>query len=286
MNLSTLASCILFFFLIAQSGTPQWKEYTSREGKFTVLLPGEPTTGLLTLVEDSPANITRVTNLKTPIGVYHIAYFDTPEMVTESEKVQQLFNTTRDRIIQRHSLRLQAETEKWLQGYPGRSLRMITSNGKPFLTRIYLVRQRVYYLYAESYLDQQESNDTDKFFESFKPTPLTDDEIKNLASNSKTESNNNIPGTVKGLVLPGIALKKVTPSYPKEARKARITGSVLVQVLISEEGQVISAEIREGPEELREAALEAAKQWTFKPTIFEGRTVKVQGILTFNFALQ
>jgi len=286
MILSTLASCILFFFLIIQSGTPQWKEYTSREGKFTVLLPGEPTTGLLTSGEDSPANITNVTNLKTPVAVYHIAYFDTPERVTESEKVKQLFNTTRDRIIQRHSLLLQDETEKAWQEYPGRSLRMVTSNGKPFLTRIYLVRQRVYYLSAETLLDQHELIDTDKFFASFKPTPLTDDEIKNLAVNSKTESKNNIPKIVKGLVLPGIALKKVTPSYPEEARKARISGSVLVQVLISEEGQVISAEIKEGPEELREAALEAAKQWTFNPTIFEGRAVKVQGILTFNFALR
>jgi len=56
--------------------------------------------------------------------------------------------------------------------------------------------------------------------------------------------------------------------------------------MISEEGRVISAEVVSGHPLLREAALQAAKQWTFKPTELSGVPVKVQGILTFNFALQ
>ena len=56
-------------------------------------------------------------------------------------------------------------------------------------------------------------------------------------------------------------------------------------MIISEEGRVIEAIAISGPELLREAAVQAAKQWVFKPTKADGVPVKVQGILTFNFEL-
>src|SRR5262245_23321764 len=91
---------------------------------------------------------------------------------------------------------------------------------------------------------------------------------------------------VSGGVLPGLAIKKITPTYPAIARTARASGAVQVQVMISEEGRVISAEVVSGHPLLREAALQEAKQWTFTPTESSVVPVKVQGILTFNFALQ
>ncbi|MCI0662658.1 MAG: energy transducer TonB, partial [Acidobacteria bacterium] len=90
---------------------------------------------------------------------------------------------------------------------------------------------------------------------------------------------------VSGGVLPGLAIKKVTPTYPAIARTARVSGAVKIQVLISEEGSVISAEVLDGHPLLQEAALKAAKQWIFKPTELTGVPVKVQGVLTFNFVL-
>jgi protein TonB len=91
---------------------------------------------------------------------------------------------------------------------------------------------------------------------------------------------------VSGGVIQGLALRKITPQYPAIARTARASGAVTIQVLISEEGRVISAEVMSGHPLLKEAALQAAKQWVFKPTELSGVPVKVQGILTFNFALQ
>jgi TonB family protein len=87
-------------------------------------------------------------------------------------------------------------------------------------------------------------------------------------------------------VLHGMAIKNVQPAYPSEARAAGVSGVVKVQVLISEEGLVIEATAVEGPEQLREAAIEAARRWTFRPVELAGQAVKVSGVLSFNFALK
>jgi len=92
--------------------------------------------------------------------------------------------------------------------------------------------------------------------------------------------------TVSGGVLQGKAVKKIQPPYPPIARAARASGAVQVQVTISEDGRVIEAAVIGGHPLLRDAALQAAKQWVFQPTELSGVPVKVQGILTFNFTLQ
>ncbi len=91
--------------------------------------------------------------------------------------------------------------------------------------------------------------------------------------------------SVSGGVLQGSAIKKVQPPYPPIAKAARASGAVQVQVVINETGEVIEASVIDGHPLLRDAALEAAKQWRFKPTELSGVPVKVQGILTFNFTL-
>ena len=87
-------------------------------------------------------------------------------------------------------------------------------------------------------------------------------------------------------MLQGYALRKVQPPYPAIAKAARTQGAVEVAITVSEEGRVISAEAVSGHPLLREAAVAAARQWTFSPTEMKGTPVKVQGILTFNFTLQ
>lgn len=91
---------------------------------------------------------------------------------------------------------------------------------------------------------------------------------------------------VSGGVLQGSAIRKPPPVYPPIAKAARAAGAVQVQVTISEDGRVIDAQVVSGHPLLRDAALQAARQWVFKPTELSGVPVKVQGILTFNFTLQ
>lgn len=91
---------------------------------------------------------------------------------------------------------------------------------------------------------------------------------------------------VRGGILNGKAVSKPQPSYPQEARDAGAQGTVTVQIVINEEGGVISAEAINGHQLLREAAVNAAKQARFSPTLLSGQPVKVTGLITYNFVLQ
>jgi protein TonB len=93
------------------------------------------------------------------------------------------------------------------------------------------------------------------------------------------------PRRVSGGVLQGNAIRRAQPTYPQIARTARVAGPVEVEVVIDESGHVISANIVEGHPLLRQAALEAAAQWKFRPTLLSGVPIKVTGILVFNFRL-
>ena len=84
----------------------------------------------------------------------------------------------------------------------------------------------------------------------------------------------------------GEPTKKVMPHYPPEAKKAGAQGTVQVEITVSESGKVIEAKAISGHELLRDAAVEAAKQWEFKPTEGSGAPVTMQGVITFSFAFQ
>jgi protein TonB len=77
----------------------------------------------------------------------------------------------------------------------------------------------------------------------------------------------------------------VQPPYPAIARQAKIQGSVQVQIDISETGAVTNVILLSGHPLLRDAALQAAKQWLFIPTELNGQRVRAIGVLTFNFVL-
>jgi protein TonB len=91
------------------------------------------------------------------------------------------------------------------------------------------------------------------------------------------------PEQVSEGVLQGSAITRVNPVYPPNARKMNATGTVEVEVTISEKGLVVEATAISGHFALRSAAVEAARKWVFKPAIFSGAPVKIKGVLTFTF---
>jgi TonB family protein len=84
--------------------------------------------------------------------------------------------------------------------------------------------------------------------------------------------------------LSGRESKRVTPAYPTIAKTAGVSGTVRVFAIIDENGKVWVTN-SEGPTLLRRAAEEAAKNWSFPPTLVSGRAVRVAGYLDFDFKL-
>ena len=92
--------------------------------------------------------------------------------------------------------------------------------------------------------------------------------------------------TVTGGILNGKAVSKPAPNYPAEARRAQVSGTVVVRITVDECGDVEQAEAVSGPALLREAATEAAYESRFSPTRLSGEPVKVKGTITYNFEIR
>ncbi|HEX8190279.1 MAG TPA: TonB family protein [Pyrinomonadaceae bacterium] len=89
---------------------------------------------------------------------------------------------------------------------------------------------------------------------------------------------------ISGGVLNGKAVSKPQPEYPPAARAAGASGTVTVQILVDEEGNVVSAAAVSGHPLLQQAAVAAAREAKFSPTLLSGQRVKVSGVVTYNFA--
>jgi TonB family protein len=92
---------------------------------------------------------------------------------------------------------------------------------------------------------------------------------------------------VGGDVRAPIVVNRVEPVYPEQARKDRIAGVVILEALIDKTGVVRDVTILKNlPEGLGEAAVDAVKQWRFKPATRNGEPVDVVFNLTVMFKLQ
>ena len=91
---------------------------------------------------------------------------------------------------------------------------------------------------------------------------------------------------ISGGVLNGKATYLPKPAYPPIAKAAHASGTVNVQVIIDENGNVISASAISGHPLLKPSAVAAARQAKFSPTKLSGQPVKVTGVLVYNFVEQ
>jgi periplasmic protein TonB len=91
---------------------------------------------------------------------------------------------------------------------------------------------------------------------------------------------------ISGGVLNGKAISLPKPPYPPIAKQAHAAGTVVVQVTIDENGNVISAHAVSGHPLLQAVAVAAARGAKFSPTKLSGQPVKVTGVITYNFVAQ
>jgi TonB family protein len=122
----------------------------------------------------------------------------------------------------------------------------------------------------------------------FSPTTLSGVPVKvtgRIVYNFLPSNDDQKTKAINGGVLNGKAISLPHPPYPPAAAAVRASGTVTVQILVDESGNVVSASAISGHPLLREAAVSAARQAKFSPTLLNGEPVKISGVLTYVFSL-
>jgi periplasmic protein TonB len=86
-------------------------------------------------------------------------------------------------------------------------------------------------------------------------------------------------------VSQGLLIKKVAPVYPPQALQMKIQGAVQLLATISKEGDITKVKTLSGDGILARAAIEAVKQWKYKPYLLDSQPVEIQTQITVNFKL-
>jgi TonB family protein len=83
----------------------------------------------------------------------------------------------------------------------------------------------------------------------------------------------------------GLLVKKTAPVYPASAMQMRIEGAVELVATISKSGDISAVKVTSGNPQLARAAVDAVKQWKYKPYLLNGEPVEIQTQITVNFKL-
>jgi protein TonB len=85
--------------------------------------------------------------------------------------------------------------------------------------------------------------------------------------------------------MTALVLKKIPPEYPEAAKKAHIQGQVVLRAIISQDGDVENLLIISGHPQLVPSAIDAVKQWKYRPYLQQGKPVEVETEIDVNFTL-
>jgi len=86
-------------------------------------------------------------------------------------------------------------------------------------------------------------------------------------------------------VSEGLLVRKVSPTYPPLAKQARIQGSVVLQATIGKDGSIQNLRVVSGHPMLTQSAIDAVKQWKYRPYLLNGDAVEVETTVQVNFTL-
>jgi len=110
-------------------------------------------------------------------------------------------------------------------------------------------------------------------------------EVKAAEADQAAPTRRLIPITVAGGIAQGMLIKSVAPDYPSIARDARVQGTVVLQATISKTGRIVNMRPVSGPPMLRPAAMDAVRQWVYRPYLLNGDPVEVETTINVVFNL-
>jgi periplasmic protein TonB len=90
---------------------------------------------------------------------------------------------------------------------------------------------------------------------------------------------------IGGNVQAAKMVHQVQPKYPKEAKQSHISGTVVLRAVIAKNGTIQELQFVSGAPELMRSAMDAVRQWRYKPTELEGRPVEVETTISVVYNL-
>jgi TonB family protein len=292
---------------LGQTPLKPLQTFSPPEGHFSISLPGVPQEDtILTRMTGVPVH-TFV--LSGEAATYVIVYADVTFGPANTEESKKMLDGRRDQMFSRYpGLKLLSEKDIKLGEYVGRE--MISCNDVSVLrTRTYIVGRRIYEIMfdmprklalkkpdqIETRTDQFESS-SEQFLNSFTVSEAAEQigEVDRLRRELAKKRVVTLIGTAdqssENLITQGVVNGKAvhleTPAYPAIARSAHASGKVSVAVIIDFDGSVAAAQVVDGHPLLRAAAIKAARESKFTPTLLEGKPVMVLGVIIYNFVAQ
>jgi hypothetical protein len=147
---------------------PEWKEFASKEGRFTVLMPRTPEQQQADAESDFGKGVLHMNTVQAGKVMYGANYCDFPAEIKKAP-IKQVFDSSRDGAVANLDGKLADEKEIKLGDYPGREIQIEIAGGKRlFRARVYLVEQRLYQVVVLGTKETATSKEADKFLDSFK----------------------------------------------------------------------------------------------------------------------
>jgi TonB family protein len=283
---------VLISVVVSSAQVPEWKTIRPGGQEFTVEVPGLPTrVGRIIPIERDSKFTPNVYDLVVNKIRYQIMSFSHTGPVSTPqdfnlfvERFQRAFVAGNDQG--HNSITFEKNITGDNRAAQQFKLKVESHNG---LVRLY---DAEHYFYAVMVIGGGESDSiVDRFLSSFKlsklntqfPDRSTGDALQPSEPPEPWSGKFSPNLTINAGVLNGKASAFPAPKYPDEARGSRASGRVTVQVMVDEQGRVISAEAINGPDVLRDTATKVAWKARFPPTRLMGQPVKVVGVLVYNF---
>lgn len=291
-----------------ESDPKSWREFIPLGGGFSILFPGAPQTTRRAMHADgSGQSSDTFTYILKTFENFAVSYADYSTPPGDPAAARALFDKLGKTLSANFDAALVSQSDFTLDGHPGRLAAWRLRDGKILRAKALLAEQRLFTMLvlmpggrgvtAQATRSYEEG--ANKFFDSFKLVPIARhvpvatppggsdfsrylDEHKGEIFDARFGDPHDAPaGTSR--VVPGKIVSQPQPAYPPIARAARAAGAVVVAVVVDEEGKVVAAHAVMGHPLLQQAAVRAARETRFTPSLLDGKPVKVKGVLTFNF---
>jgi len=156
--------------LIGSSVDTTWEKYTSQEGGFSILMPGTPGEKIQKVDMKIGEKYVKINMymflLQRPGFSYMVVYNDMPQW--NPEDVDFILDSGRDRGIVSLKGKLLKEKDIWIDGHPGREIKIVGADGFIYFSRMYLVKYRFYQVSVTTLGEDASSPNVARFLNSFK----------------------------------------------------------------------------------------------------------------------